>query len=235
MLWVNNEDRKKYIGKLLRNKFLKNFECRYRMKSGEIRFFLVSSVVIELEGKQCTLNFLKDISEIKKIQKEKEILQDQLIQAQKMEAIGTLAGGIAHDFNNILGAILGYAEMAYEDSLSGSVKPSDLTQVVEASHRAKDLVKQILAFSRQADTQMVPLQPAVLVKESVKLLRSSIPTTIDIRLDIDSETDTIQADPTQIHQIIMNLCTNAYQAMEETGGILSISLKNKMPTQHDLT
>ena len=175
-----------------------------------------------------------DITDRKNAEKERQTLETHLQHAQKMEAIGTLAGGIAHDFNNILGAILGYAEMAYEDSLSGSVKPSDLNQVVQASHRAKDLVKQILAFSRQAEAQKIPLRPAALVKETIKLLRSSIPTTIDIQQDIDSEADLILADPTQIHQIMMNLCTNAFHAMEETGGTLSISLKNKTLTQLDL-
>ena len=167
-------------------------------------------------------------------EEEREKLNAQLQQARKMEAIGTLAGGIAHDFNNILGAILGYAEMAYEDSLSGEVNPSDLDQVLQAGNRAKDLVKQILAFSRQAETLRIPLRPAALVKESVKLLRSSIPSTIDIRQDIDAEADLVLADPTQVHQIVINLCTNAYHAMEETGGTLSLALKNKALTGQDL-
>ena len=124
--------------------------------------------------------------------------------------------------------------MAYEDSLLGLVKSSDLNQVVQASHRAKDLVKQILAFSRQAEAQKILMRPAAMVKESIKLLRSSIPATIDIQQDIDSEADHILADPTQIHQIMMNLCTNAYHAMEETGGTLSISLHNKKLAQKDL-
>ena len=175
-----------------------------------------------------------DITEQIKAEEERHVLATHLQQAQKMEAIGTLAGGIAHDFNNILGAILGYAEMAYEDSLKGAVNPNDLNQVIQAGHRAKDLVKQILAFSRQADSPKTPLQPAPIIKESIKLLRSSIPTTIDIQQDVDSEANLILADATQIHQIIMNLCTNAYHAMEKTGGTLSISLKNKVLTQQDL-
>ena len=170
----------------------------------------------------------RDITERKLAEREKEIMQAQLIQAQKMEAIGTLAGGIAHDFNNILGAILGYAEMAREDCPPGSVIAGDLDQVVLAGKRAKDLVKQILAFSRQAETERVPVQPAVMVKEAVRLLRSSLPTTIVIQQDIDPDCNLINADPTQIHQILMNLCTNAYHAMEETGGVLTISLKNKV-------
>ena len=209
-----------------------HFINRYRTKKGSDAW-LEWNAIPAVDGSNLYAA-ARDITERKLAEAEKERMQAKLQQAQKMEAIGTLAGGIAHDFNNILGAILGYAEMAYEDSLSGSVKPSDLTQVIEASHRAKDLVKQILAFSRQAGAQKIPLRPAALVKESIKLLHSSIPTTIEIRQDIDPETDPIQADPTQIHQIIMNLCTNAYHAMEETGGILSICLKNKVLASQDL-
>jgi PAS domain S-box-containing protein len=181
------------------------------------------------------LGVIQDITERKQAEEEREKLQVQLVQAQKMESIGTLAGGIAHDFNNILGAILGYAEMAQEGSPAGSMVRKDIDQVVKASHRAKDLVKQILAFSRQAETEHIPLQPELIIKEALKLLRSSLPTTIDIQQDIEPEVGPILADPTQIHQIINNLCTNAFHAMEETGGTLTISLKNKTLTLADLT
>ena len=154
-------------------------------------------------------------------------LNIQLQHAQKMEAIGTLAGGIAHDFNNILGAIIGYAEMAEEDSPAGSMVKNDIEQVLKASHRAKDLVKQILAFSHHTNTELVLVQPSVIINEAIKMLRSSLPTTIAIQQDIDPESGHIFGDPTQIHQIIVNLCTNSFHAMEETGGILSISLKKK--------
>jgi PAS domain S-box-containing protein len=167
-------------------------------------------------------------------EEDRKKLQAQLQQAQKMEAIGTLAGGIAHDFNNILGAILGYAEIAQEDSPAGSMVRKDIDQVVKASHRAKDLVKQILAFNRQAETDQIPLQPGIIIKEALKMLRSSLPTTIDIQQDIDSEAGLILADPTQIHQVMVNLCTNAFHAMEETGGTLTISLKKKTLSQNDL-
>ena len=161
-------------------------------------------------------------------------LNIQLQQAQKMEAIGTLAGGIAHDFNNILGAILGYAEMVQEDCPPGSIMRSSIDRVVEASHRAKELVKQILAFSRQAESDKIVLQPALIIKEAMKMLRASLPKTIDIQQNIDPEAGLILADPTQIHQIITNLCTNAFHAMEEIGGTLKVSLKNKVLTPDDL-
>ena len=195
-------------------------------------------VYTEGEGDLCRpVRFIgvnRDITEQKRAEQEKKVLQEQLIQAQKMEAIGTLAGGIAHDFNNILGAILGYAELVQDNIQPGSMATDDIKEVIKASHRAKELVQQILAFSRQAETHKIPLRPAVPVKESIKLLRSTLPTTIEIRQDI-TETHPILADPTQIHQIMMNLCTNSYHAMEESGGNLFISLKNKTFSRQDLT
>jgi CheY-like chemotaxis protein len=151
-----------------------------------------------------------------------------------MEAIGTLAGGIAHDFNNILGAVLGYTEMARDASPAGSAIAHDLDKVLEAGRRATNLVKQILAFSRQASTERVPLKPVHLVKEALKLLRPALPSTITIKQHLDTATRAILADPTQVHQIVMNLCTNAYHAMEQTGGILEITLKNCELSPQDL-
>ena len=210
------------------------FETIHQRKDGSLMNLEISSQLRSGSDGNEIFSFLRDITELKLAEREKEILQAQLMQAQKMEAIGTLAGGIAHDFNNILGAILGYAEMAREDCPLDSVIAGDLDQVVKAGHRAKDLVKQILAFSRQTETEKGPLQPAIMVKEAVKLLRSLLPTTIDIRQDIDADAGLIFADPTQIHQILMNLGTNAFHAMEEAGGILLISLKGKVLSAQDL-
>ena len=156
---------------------------------------------------------------------EEIMLEKRLQQAQKMEAIGSLAGGIAHDFNNILAVILGYAEMARDDSPEESAVVQDLDNVIEAAHKAKKLVQQILAFSRQSEVERIPIQIQPLIKEGLKMLRSSIPTTISIMQDIDPESGIILADPGQVHQVLMNLCTNAYHAMEETGGVLSVILK----------
>ncbi|RPH43721.1 MAG: response regulator, partial [Desulfobulbaceae bacterium] len=135
---------------------------------------------------------------------------------------------------NILGAILGYAEMAHEDSPVDSSFRNDIEQILKAGHRARELVKQILAFSRQSEAERIPLQPAVIVKEASKILFSSLPSTIAIKHNIDPHAGIILADPTQIHQILMNLCTNAYHAMEEMGGIISISLQKKFLSSEDL-
>ena len=176
-----------------------------------------------------------DITERKKAEREKENLENRLGQAQKMEAIGTLAGGIAHDFNNILGAIIGYTEVARDDSPNDSQVAKDLDKVLEASDRATSLVRQILAFSRQAETESIILQPASVVNKVIAMLRPTLPATIEITQDIDTETGLIFADPTQIHQILMNLCTNAFHAMEETGGRIDISLKEIDLSREEIT
>lgn len=159
----------------------------------------------------------------RRTEEEKHKLESQLRQAQKMEAIGTLAGGIAHDFNNILSIIFGYTELAMEEK-NPEERQQHLSQLKKGAERAKELVGQILAFSRKAEQQKQPLQVSLIIKEALKMLRASIPATIEIRQNIASNGLAL-ADPTQIHQVAMNLCTNAYQAMRETGGILAVSLK----------
>ncbi len=167
------------------------------------------------------LAIVRDVS----AQKQSEL---QLRQAQKMESIGTLAGGIAHDFNNILNAIIGYTDLAMlRGSDEGQGLRDDLRQVRLAADRATGLVRQILTFSRKQQQTKTPVQISLIVKEALKLLRASIPTTIDIRQEITSRS-TVLADPTEIHQLIMNLCTNAFQAMMERGGVLGVALKEIM-------
>ena len=166
----------------------------------------------------------QDITEKKNIENKRIALERQLQQTQKMEAIGTLAGGIAHDFNNILSVMMGNAEVTLFDLPEDSPVRYSIDQVVKAGHRATDLVKQILAFSRQSEAELRPVSVSLIAKEVMKLMRSSLPSTIEIRQKIVAEKDSVMADPTQIHQILMNLCTNARHAMREKGGILDVSL-----------
>ena len=182
-------------------------------------FIISTSPIFDSEGHLTgSVHVARDITE-------RKMLEDKLRQAYKMEAIGTLAGGIAHDFNNILAAIVGYTEMLESSIEKESLEYDYVTQVLKAGGRAKELVQQILAFSRESDHELKPIQIKFPIKEALKLIRASLPTTIEIRRDIQADT-TVMADPTQIHQVIMNLCTNAGHAMREKGGTLDVSLRN---------
>jgi len=156
----------------------------------------------------------------------KEInLERQLVQAQKMEAIGTLAGGIAHDFNNILTPIIGFTEMTVSLLHEDNTARYNLERVLKSADRARGLVQQILTFSRKQEQERKPLLIQPIVKEALKLIRASLPSTIEIRHNIQKEAGTVLAEPTQLHQVIMNLCTNAYHAMGERGGLLDVTIK----------
>ncbi|MDH3877577.1 MAG: ATP-binding protein [Desulfobacterales bacterium] len=148
----------------------------------------------------------------------------QLQQVLKIQAIGTLAGGIAHDFNNILFPIVGYTELTMDEVPDDSVAHNNLEEVLKAAHRAKDLVQQILTFSRQSGLERKPVKVHLIIKEALKLLRASIPASIEIINNIDDDCHPVMGDATQIHQVIMNLCTNAYQAMQDKGGTLEVNL-----------
>ena len=169
---------------------------------------------------QFLVHVAKDITEQKQ-------LEEKLFQSQKMEAIGTLAGGIAHDFNNILSAIIGYAEFIQQEVPTESRIGKNIAEVLSAGKRAADLVKQILTFSRKTDAEEQPLRPHLIVKEAMKLLCSTLPTTISIKEDIDPDCGTILAAPTNIHRIIVNLCTNALHAMADEKGTLSVGLHRR--------
>ena len=170
------------------------------------------------------MDLKKEIEIRKKFERERAELEKQLFQLQKMETIGTLAGGIAHDFNNILTPILGYTDMAREELPEESNLRFDLEQINNAALRGKDLVQQILTFSREVDFEKKPIQIQPIVAEVLNLLKSSFPPSVQIKQDLDLQTGTVLADPTHIHQIVMNLCTNANHAMMKTGGILNIKL-----------
>ena len=178
-----------------------------------------------VDGRLVRLQIATDITRIKDLEKESLRIQAQLQQAQKMEAIGTLAGGIAHDFNNILSAVIGYTEIVLGDVAESTSQHRNLQEVLRAGNRARDLVNQILMFSRQTDKELKPVQINQIVIETLKLLRASLPTTIRIEPKLRSNS-AVLADPTQIHQVMMNLCTNAAHAMREMGGLLKIELSD---------
>ena len=176
----------------------------------------------------------KEIKEHRQAEKEKRRVETQLLQAQKMEAIGTLAGGIAHDFNNILTSIIGYSELGKARILQGDDATSDLDQIHNSGNRAKTLVQQIVTVGQRQDQEQRPIQLGYIVKEALGLLRAALPSTIEIREVIPKNTHIIHADPTQMHQVVMNLCTNAGQAMNKKGGTLEVKLENVSITEPEV-
>ena len=209
-------------------KHLTYFTCEFRviLPDRGIQWIYSKSSPEKLpDGSITWYGFNANITERKQADIEKEKLIEQLTQAQKMEAIGTLAGGIAHDFNNILGVIMGYTDLTL-DNLSDTKKViKNLQHVMKASERAKEMVQQILAFSRKDEQTMISVNIGKIIKETASFLRSTIPTTIEIKINIDKNTGLIFGNITQINQVLMNLCTNAAFAMKEKGGVLEISLK----------
>lgn len=195
---------------------ISRFTKMFPQKSGENIYLDMVTLPLTLELKPALQIIARDIT----LQKQ---LEESLRQSQKMEAIGTLAGGIAHDFNNILFSILGYTQLSLEIVEKDSLLYSNLQEVLTAGNRAKDLVQQILAFSRQTDQELTPVRIDLIIKEALVLMRASLPTTIEIHKNIKSDA-LVLADPTQIHQVLMNLCINAGQAMEGENGRLTIEL-----------
>ncbi len=204
-------------------------EMKAKKKDGSVfDVQLSANFVTQKDGRHlCMMASFRDISEQRK-------LEAQLRLSQKMEAIGRLAGGIAHDFNNILFIIMGYSEMLIGNFPEDSNPHNQLMKILTASKRARDMVRQILIFSSQDGTERKPLNIQPVIKESLKLLRSAVPQNIEFRLNIDNECGDIMGDPTQIHQIMMNLCTNAYHAMAETGGSLEVTLNEVVIGANDV-
>jgi PAS domain S-box-containing protein len=218
----NPDLRDELLAQLLENGKVENFEVEIRRKDGSCVWMSTNAqmltdedgVFIGVEG------ISRDISDLKTAEEEKRRLEESLRQSQKMEAIGTLAGGIAHDFNNILAAVFGYTELVKQHLPEGSQDREHLNQVLAASNRAKQLTRQILTFSRKSKPDKKPVEMHLIVDEAVKLLRTAIPATVIMDVDLDPATGIIVADSTQIHQIVVNLCTNAYHSLvNETGQI----------------
>jgi PAS domain S-box-containing protein len=208
------------------------FDHEFKLQSsqGLWKWFHTKAKVVrydKYEQPETMVGIIIDTTERKESEAERERLELKLQQAQKMEAIGTLAGGIAHDFNNILGAIFGYAQLAQMNANGNAQLGGYLDNIFKASERAKSLVEQILTFTRQGKSRKVPCDIAVVLKEVVKLIRASIPSTIEIVQQIPCRLGTVIADQTQIHQVLMNLCTNAAHSMEARGGRLSVTLERR--------
>ena len=204
------------------------FRMQYRIirPDGEERWVLGQAAAdVDAEGRlRGYVGSITDVTEQKRAEEEKERLESQLRQSQKMESLGVMAGGIAHDFNNILGAIIGSAELAI-----GKVDPEsrlhrNLERILTGANRAKELVRQILAFSRQQTSEGQATDLAAVAEEAMTLARASIPTTIELVSDIEPGCPPVPADGTQLHQIIMNLCTNAYHAIGKRNGTITVGV-----------
>ncbi|MEA2084462.1 MAG: ATP-binding protein [Thermodesulfobacteriota bacterium] len=216
----NGFETQKMIDKALSEQSFSGVECLISTKTGDILEINMSGAVYhDRDGNPAgSIMTLRDVTEQKQI-------EAQLRQAQKMESLGTLAGGIAHDFNNILFPIMGYTEMLLEDVSNDKHLRQGLDEILIGAKRARDLVKQILTFSRQKKHELKPLKVQLVVGEALKLVQSSLPATIKIGRDVNKDCGLVLADSTQIHQIVMNLITNAHHAMQETGGNLDVTLK----------
>ncbi len=190
--------------------------------SGEKRWF--ATVKLPLADRGEVLGVAVDITDRRKAEAERATLEKQIRQSQKMQALGTLAGGIAHDFNNILFAILGFTRLGLKRCPNDEALQEYLSQIQKAAERSADLVRQILTFSRQTEQEKRTVYLTVLIKEVVTLLGATLPSGIEIRTTLEAHRDTVLGDPSQIHQVIMNLCTNAAQAMRDKGGLLEIFL-----------
>jgi len=195
------------------------FSFKVESKNGNILLFQAKEVLVTWRKGPAVLTFLRDMTS-------QDMLEARLKNAQKMEAIGTLAGGIAHDFNNILGSIMLNSELALDESEEGSEIGYSLGQILQASHRAKDLVEQILTFSRNSEVDKRPLNISSIIKETAKMMRAMFPSTIFIHLEASDDSGLVLANPTQIQQLLLNLSTNSVHAMSEKGGILEICLEN---------
>lgn len=203
---------------LLHHDRVKNYEVAFRGMDGPVNMLANVDAVRDENGKPSEIRgYFFEITERKQ-------LEEQLRLAQKMEALGTLAGGIAHDFNNILGVIMGYAEIIQNSAEPGTGLERRVGEIMSAGGRARDLVIQILNFSRQGPQERQPMNLAPLSKEVLKLLRSSMPANVEIDVKVSAGDDRILADATQVHQILMNLCANAGHAMRETGGRLAVEI-----------
>ncbi len=223
-MWKNPEERIALVRRLIADGRVRDFELNFIDKAGRHLIVRNNAETVTIDGKLCLVSLNEDITARRAAELAKTEIEGQLRQAQKLEALGQLAGGIAHDFNNILTAIMAYSELTAMDAEKPEEVRKHVTQVRAAGGRAKELVKRILAFSRQQQHERKPVRLQAVVIEALKLLRSTLPSTIEIETRIDDGAPVALADAAQIHQVMMNLCTNAAHAMGEQPGRLTVAL-----------
>ncbi len=231
--WANPADRSYYMDLLRSEGQVPPVETTMRIKGGAIINVLYSASVITLAGHPCLLSSVMDITTQKKAEAALRQSEVALRQAQKMESLGTLAGGIAHDFNNILTGILGHTQLALGDLPPSHPVQSSLQGIMQSGARARDLVQQILTFSRKTESDRRPVKLQLVLMESLGLLRSTLPAMVRIEHSIDPACPPVLADSTQLHQIVLNLCTNAWHALPETGGVIEIDLSARLLSAED--
>lgn len=219
------------VTKILKGEALKGGEYTVRRKDGSEFPAFIRASPIENKGLVIGIRgIVVDLTDYRKAEVERIRLENQLRQSQKMEALGTMAGGVAHDFNNILAAVIGFSEMTLDELPDHSPYRYNLERVFNAGLRGRDLVKQMLAFSRKNDLQRKPVRPSTVIDDTIKLLRASIPTTVSIDVETGGGAGFVLADSTQLQQVIINLCNNASDAMHENGGTLTIRLSEPVIT-----
>ncbi len=226
MAWVDLGDREQYLRMLMREGHVAGFEARMRRRNGEIFHALFSGSLIEIGGQRYSLNSIQDITA-------QRLAETRLRQAQKMESLGTLAGGIAHDFNNLLTGMLGSAELIRFELPAEHPAQRWLENIAAGGARAKRLVQQILTFSRRSEAQRGSVNLVRVAEEAMRLLGSTLPPMVQIEVALDHESPPIRGDATQLHQVLMNLCTNAWQALPPEGGRIGVRLE-RMVVSADL-
>jgi PAS domain S-box-containing protein len=224
-LWLDPSERERFRQQMLESGKVRSLELHFRNKSGQTVIALCNCDLIELGGRRCIMNTFEDVTARRQAEREYAELEERLRQAQKLEALGTLAGGIAHDFNNLLTAAINFAELARLDAESPDIVRAHLEEVALAHRRARDLVNRILTFSRRQSQDRAPTSLPLVVEEVMRLLRSSLPKSIGVELALDAAAPPILANATQMHQVVMNLCTNAAQAMGTQGGTLGVRVE----------
>jgi PAS domain S-box-containing protein len=223
-IWANPADRAFFLNRLQTEGKLRGIDTQMRIKGGAIINVLYNASVIDLGGRPCLISSVIDITAQKQAEAALRSSEAQLRQAQKMESLGTLAGGIAHDFNNILTGILGYAQLGLSDLPSDHPAAQWLDGILKSGERAKDLVHQILTFSRKTESSRTPMRLQLIIQESLSLLRSTLPAMVSIEHDLDPASPPVLVDHTEIHQVILNLCTNAWHALPAQGGRIDVAL-----------